>query len=51
MATTDGSPDQAWMRIEFLAEHDPHVLSVNLSRNYSHQLGSHLGAVIAEPGR
>jgi polyisoprenyl-phosphate glycosyltransferase len=34
----DGSRDQTWMCMRYLAERDPHVVAVNLSRNHGHQL-------------
>jgi polyisoprenyl-phosphate glycosyltransferase len=34
----DGSRDQTWMRMVLLTERDPHVVAVNLWRNYGHQL-------------
>lgn len=33
----DGSRDQTWLRMLLLAEHDPGVVVVNLSRNHGHQ--------------
>jgi dolichol-phosphate mannosyltransferase len=34
----DGSGDQSWQILQALASTDPHILAVNLSRNYGHQL-------------
>ena len=34
----DGSRDGSWALMEQLAEGDPHVVAVNLSRNHGHQL-------------
>jgi glycosyltransferase involved in cell wall biosynthesis len=34
----DGSRDATWTVLQRLVEDDPHVLAVNLSRNYGHQL-------------
>ena len=34
----DGSLDKTWLRMMLLAERDPHVMAVNLSRNHGHQL-------------
>jgi polyisoprenyl-phosphate glycosyltransferase len=39
----DGSRDQTWMRLVLLAERDRHVVAVNLSRNYGHQLALSAG--------
>jgi dolichol-phosphate mannosyltransferase len=34
----DGSTDRTWPMLRQLADEDPHVLAVNLSRNHGHQL-------------
>ncbi|WP_219892589.1 glycosyltransferase family 2 protein [Aquisediminimonas profunda] len=34
----DGSRDRSWSVMQALAERDPHVLAINLSRNHGHQL-------------
>lgn len=34
----DGSKDSSWGLIRTMAERDPHVVAVNLSRNHGHQL-------------
>ena len=34
----DGSADRTWSLIRQLAEQDPHVLAIDLSRNHGHQL-------------
>jgi glycosyltransferase involved in cell wall biosynthesis len=34
----DGSRDATWSVLQQLVDHDPHVLAINLSRNYGHQL-------------
>jgi polyisoprenyl-phosphate glycosyltransferase len=34
----DGSKDETWPMMRALAEADPHVLAINLSRNHGHQL-------------
>ena len=34
----DGSADDTWPLIKALAQHDPHIVSVRLSRNYGHQM-------------
>jgi polyisoprenyl-phosphate glycosyltransferase len=39
----DGSRDQTWVRMVLLTERDPHVVAVNLSRNYGHQLALSAG--------
>jgi len=39
----DGSRDQTWMRMVLLAERDPHVVAVKLSRNHGHQLALSAG--------
>jgi dolichol-phosphate mannosyltransferase len=39
----DGSSDQTWMRMVLLANRDQHIVAVNLSRNYGHQLALSAG--------
>lgn len=39
----DGSKDGTWQRLASLAEDDPHVVAVNLSRNHGHQLALSAG--------
>jgi len=34
----DGSKDSSWERMRAMAERDPHLVAVNLSRNHGHQL-------------
>ncbi len=34
----DGSRDQSWLMMQRMAEGDPHLVAVNLSRNHGHQL-------------
>src|SRR5206468_2396027 len=34
----DGSRDRSWEMMQTLAEGDPHVVAINLSRNHGHQL-------------
>lgn len=39
----DGSRDSSWSRMETLAQADPRIVAVNLSRNYGHQLALSAG--------
>lgn len=39
----DGSRDGTWAGIRALCAHDPHVVGINLSRNYGHQLALSAG--------
>jgi dolichol-phosphate mannosyltransferase len=43
----DGSTDQSWPRMRDLANRDPHVVAVNLSRNHGHQLALTAGLDLA----
>jgi len=43
----DGSRDRTWTRMVELSERDPHVVSVNLSRNYGHQIALTAGLSIS----
>ena len=47
----DGSRDQTWIRMVLLAERDPHVVAVNLSRNYGHQLALSAGLSVCGGAR
>ena len=42
----DGSRDQTWARMVLLAERDPHMVTINLSRNFGHQLALSAGLSI-----
>jgi glycosyltransferase involved in cell wall biosynthesis len=39
----DGSKDTTWVQMEGLAQADPRIVAVNLSRNYGHQLALSAG--------
>ena len=43
----DGSRDSSWQIMQRLAEQDPHVVGVNLSRNHGHQLALTAGLDLA----
>jgi dolichol-phosphate mannosyltransferase len=43
----DGSTDQSWPMMRDLANRDPHVVAVNLSRNHGHQLALTAGLDLA----
>jgi dolichol-phosphate mannosyltransferase len=47
----DGSRDSSWSIIERLAQSDPHVVGVNLSRNHGHQLALTAGLDISRGER
>jgi dolichol-phosphate mannosyltransferase len=47
----DGSRDGTWPAMVKLAEEDPHVVAVNLSRNHGHQLALSAGLTIARGRR
>jgi dolichol-phosphate mannosyltransferase len=47
----DGSRDGTWARIGEIAAGNPHVLGVNLSRNYGHQLAASAGLSLARGER
>ena len=47
----DGSADGTWSSIRSLAESDPHVVGVNLSRNYGHQLALSAGLSVCRGQR
>lgn len=47
----DGSRDQTWTRMVLLAERDPHVVAVNLSRNYGHQIALSAGLSVCRGER
>jgi polyisoprenyl-phosphate glycosyltransferase len=47
----DGSRDQTWPQMVMLAEHDPHIVAVNLSRNYGHQRALSAGLTICRGQR
>ena len=43
----DGSRDATWKVMQALAESDPHLVAVNLSRNHGHQLALTAGLDLA----
>jgi dolichol-phosphate mannosyltransferase len=43
----DGSSDRSWPIMEGIAESDPHVVAINLSRNHGHQLALTAGLDLA----
>ncbi len=47
----DGSRDATWRLMKELSEHDPHVVAINLSRNYGHQLALSAGLQICRGER
>ncbi len=47
----DGSPDATWEKIQGLANQDPHVVGIRLSRNFGHQLAVTAGLMKARGGR
>lgn len=47
----DGSNDRTWPMIAGLADSDPHVVGVNLSRNHGHQLALSAGLSVCRGGR
>ena len=47
----DGSTDGTWQRIEALAQADAHVVGVELSRNYGHQIALSAGLSFASGER
>ena len=47
----DGSTDQTWAALRTLAASDPHVVAVQLSRNYGHQLALSAGLQICRGER
>lgn len=47
----DGSTDDTWGRLLSLAERDPAVVAVNLSRNHGHQLALSAGLTVARGDR
>jgi dolichol-phosphate mannosyltransferase len=47
----DGSSDATWSAILALTERDPHVVGVNLSRNYGHQLALSAGLSVSRGQR
>jgi glycosyltransferase involved in cell wall biosynthesis len=47
----DGSRDQTWMRMVLLSEGDPHVVAVNLSRNFGHQIALTAGLTVCRGAR
>jgi len=48
---SDGSRDQTWPKIKALSVCDPHVVGVNLSRNFGHQLALTAGLSICRGAR
>ena len=47
----DGSRDKTWLAMMLLAEHDPRVTAVNLSRNHGHQLALTAGLSVCRGER
>ncbi|MCK4341764.1 MAG: glycosyltransferase family 2 protein [Phycisphaerae bacterium] len=47
----DGSKDATWRLMNELAEHDPHLVLVKLSRNHGHQLALTAGLSVCRGGR
>lgn len=47
----DGSSDATWSSIRALAESDPHVVGVDLSRNHGHQLALSAGLTVCRGER
>ena len=47
----DGSKDETWTKIVALANDDPHVVGVNLARNYGHQLALSAGLELCRGDR
>src|SRR5207302_355424 len=47
----DGSKDRTWATMRALAEHDPRLVLVNLSRNHGHQLALTAGLSVARGRR
>jgi len=47
----DGSSDRTWARLCALAEHDPHLRGVDLTRNYGHQSAVTAGLSLARGER
>lgn len=48
---SDGSRDQTWPMVKALAMADPHVVGVNLSRNFGHQLALTAGLSVCRGAR
>jgi polyisoprenyl-phosphate glycosyltransferase len=47
----DGSRDQTWAAMIMLVDRDPHVVAVNLSRNYGHQTALSAGLTVCRGER
>jgi polyisoprenyl-phosphate glycosyltransferase len=47
----DGSKDSTWPQMEALAQADPRIVAVNLSRNYGHQLALSAGLSVSRGER
>jgi dolichol-phosphate mannosyltransferase len=47
----DGSRDRSWEMMQALAEGDPHVVAINLSRNHGHQLALTAGLDLCSGAR
>jgi dolichol-phosphate mannosyltransferase len=47
----DGSRDRSWEMMQALAEGDPHIVAVNLSRNHGHQLALTAGLDLCSGAR
>ncbi len=51
LLVNDGSKDLTWAKISLLAEQDPHIVAVNLSRNHGHQLALSAGLAVCSGER
>ena len=47
----DGSRDGSWPMMRAMAERDPHIVAVNLSRNHGHQLALTAGLDLSSGDR
>jgi dolichol-phosphate mannosyltransferase len=47
----DGSTDRTWLRLQELTARDPHVVCVNLARNYGHQVALTAGLSVCRGDR
>ncbi len=51
MLVNDGSKDDTWARISALADRDPRVVAIDLSRNHGHQLALSAGLSVCRGER
>ena len=51
VVVNDGSKDDTWSQLRQLAQEDPHLVAVNLSRNHGHQLALSAGLHFARGER